>query len=69
MLEMFLQHLGERPVRDPASVREAAPGTAQGFGSRTSQPLPELAHEPGLAHARIADIVKSRDSPRLSASS
>ena len=52
---MFLQHLAERPIRSPCSIREAATGATERLGLLIRQLLPELAYESRLPDARIAD--------------
>src|SRR5437763_11807428 len=52
--QVLLQHLAERPVSGPGSVREAATGPAQWFGFLFGQQLPELTHESRFADACIA---------------
>ena len=51
---VFLQHLGQRPVRDALAVREApAPNHARRIG-QLLRPGLELLRQPGLAHPRLA---------------
>ncbi len=50
---MLLEHLPERPVAGPA-VREATAGALERLRLQRREPLPELTHEPRLAHARVA---------------
>ena len=64
--EVLLQHLAERPVGDPAPVREAAAGAPQRLRRLLAEPAPELAHEPRLADAGVAD---DRHEVRLAARS
>lgn len=59
--EVLLQHLGQRPVRDPLAVGQAAAGAAERLRRVVREPIPELAHEAGLADARVAD---DRNQPR-----
>src|SRR6266542_2403432 len=63
--EVLLQHLEEGPVRDSLAVREATAGPEQRLRRFGAQPLPELADEPRLADAGIAD---DRDQLRLATS-
>src|SRR5262245_53080654 len=53
--EMLLQHLAQRPVRRPASVWQAAARPAKRAGRLVRKPLAELADEPGLADAGVAE--------------
>ena len=53
--EMLLQHLTQRPVRRPRTVREAATGAAQRLGLLLGEQLPELPREPRLPDACVAD--------------
>ena len=53
--EMLLQHLTERPVCYPVTVREAPAGPQKRRPRLPAQPLPELAQEPRLADPGIAD--------------
>ncbi len=50
--ELLAEHVGERAVGDAAAVGEAAAEPKRGPGR---QPLPELADEARLAHARLTD--------------
>jgi hypothetical protein len=53
--EVFLQHLAERPIRSPCSIREAAAGATERLGLLIRQLLPELTYESRLPDARIAE--------------
>ena len=53
--EMLLQHLAERPVRDPVTVRQAPAAAQQRLRRLPAQPPPEFTEEPGLAHPGITD--------------
>jgi hypothetical protein len=53
--EVFLQHLAERPIRSPCSIREAAAGATERLGLLICQLLPELAYESRLPDTRIAE--------------
>jgi len=57
---VLLDDLAERPVGGLA-VGEATACALERLGLLSGQPLPELAHEPRLAHAGLAD---DRDQPR-----
>src|SRR5438105_10932086 len=57
---MLAQDLGERPVRDCLPVGEAAARAPQRLRRFVGEPLPELAHEPCLADAGVAE---DRDQP------
>src|SRR5919201_776331 len=53
--EVLSQRLAERPVRSPRSVGEAASGAPQRFRILVGEPFPELARQPRLADAYIAE--------------
>src|SRR5206468_11754242 len=53
--EMLLQHLREWPVGDALAVRKAPPGPPQRLRRAAAKVVPELAQEPRLADARIAE--------------
>ena len=62
--EMALQHFRERPVRDAATVGEAAAGVAGRRGRIMREELQEGIDEPCLADARLT---QDRDEVRLTA--
>src|SRR5438445_863167 len=53
--EMFLQDLGEGPVRYPLAVGETAAGPEQRLGLGLGEVSPELPHEARLPDTRVAD--------------
>ena len=61
---MLLDHLGEWPIRDAASVGEAASSTTHGRRRLVLENGPQLADEPGLADSGVAH---DRDDVRLAA--
>ena len=61
--EVLLDHLGERPVRDPTAVGEAASRASLRGGRLVLEDGPQLADEPRLADAGVAH---DRDQMRLS---
>ena len=54
-IEVFAQHLGQRPVRDAVTVRETAAGPLQRLRLLLREPSPQLTHEPSLPNTRVAD--------------
>ena len=52
---MLLQHLTQRPVRDPVTIRQAPAAAQQRLLRLPAQPPPELTNQPRLAHPGIAD--------------
>src|SRR5438094_258709 len=52
--EVLLQHLRQRPVRDPLSVGETPSGPAQRLRLELREVFPQLAHESCLPDARVA---------------
>src|SRR5204863_5484579 len=53
-IEVFAQHLGQRPVRDAVTVRETAAGPLQWLRLLLREPSPQLTHEPSLPNTRVA---------------
>ena len=53
--EVLLQHLAERPVRDPVAVRQTASRAAHRHRVLDREPLPELLHERRLPDTGLAD--------------
>ena len=53
--EVLAHHLAERPVRDPRAVGKTPSGAIERRRVLLGERVPELAHEPGLADARLAD--------------
>ncbi len=53
--EVLLQHLTQRPVRDPVTVRQAPAAAQQRPVRIPAQPPPELTNQPRLAHSGITD--------------
>ena len=53
--EVLLQHITERPVRDPVTIRQAPATAQQRPPCILGQPPPELTDKPCLAHPGITD--------------
>ena len=63
--QLLAKHVSERTVGRPATVGQAAPDAPQRLRCRAGQPVGELADQPRLAHARIADDRHQAGPPKL----